>query len=317
MWHLIAVTILTGTLTSTSAWATDSASATLIDASSLGWATTCQQSDTAINSDNSVKPILGRCPITMREPVKEWNYMRNYSAVTFSDRLASRDMPAWVKAWQEGSLKSLDEHLQANGFDDVQIETHRTAQGNSTKQAMRFTAQTRIEKNADLPKLQREKLGLIVIVGEPWIQVEYEGKVKNPNPYYDGWNPLKTMASTVTNTGNGPFVFDGVVHLAAGQKFYLFDDKGELLDVREAKARVTTGEIQLSMDDPNKDGAYNTYSQDMEIRNQGKASTPSEYLQDNRYERFKAAFGELGNRLSTQVPGLFDDLGRIREAARI
>ena len=313
----ITAAILAGALTSTTAWAADSAPATLIDAASLGWATICQQSDTASNSEHSTKPILGNCPITMREAVKEWNYLYNYSAVTFSDRLASRDMPEWVKAWQEGSLKALAEHLRANGFDEVRIETHRSGITNPDKQAARSAAQTRIEKNAGLPKLQREPLGLIVVAGEPWIQVEYEGEIENPNPYYDGWNPLKSMASAVTNTGNGPFVFDGVAHLTAGQELYLFNEEGELLDVREAQAQVTTGDIHLSMDDVNKNTAYGTYAQDMEIREHGKAMTESEYLEDNRYERFKAAFAELGDRLSTQVPGLFDDLDRIREAAGI
>lgn len=296
--------------------AAQAAPATLVDAASLEWATHCQQELTAAET-HSGDFVLTGCPITLAEPVKEWNYMSVDEIVTVADRLASRDMPDWVASWQEGSLAALESHFMDRGIEVSEVVVQRADAGIGADRAAERAFDSLNAANEELPKLQRKELGLVVVLTEPTIAVEYEGEIKNPNPHYEGSNPFKQLGSAMSAHSNGPFVFDGVANIEATQTFYLFDGEGELLDTRKVTAATTTGDIHLSMDDP-RPGSFDisaTYGQMLDIKKNGRATKPSSDIEDNRYERFKAAFADLGETLAEGVPAAFDDTQRIAEAA--
>ena len=297
-----------GVLMAAGVTAAHAAPATLIDGSHLGWATHCQQNMTATEVGNRKFQTTG-CPITLGQAVKEWDYAYLDEMVTVADRYTSRDLPEWVESWQEGSLAALKEHLEANGFDGVTVK--RIVGGGDR------AAASAIADNEKLPKLQREELGLIVVATEPGLAVEYKGEIENPNPHYTGSNPFKQLGGAMSAWNNGPFVFDGVAELTATQRLAIYDPAGELLDERTIQASTTTDAIHLSMDDP-KIGSFDmtaTYGQMLEIKKNGRATKPSSDIEDNRYERFKAAFADLGETLAEGVPAAFDDTQRIAEAA--
>ena len=305
--HVVTATALLAA--STAITTAHAAPATLVDGSNLGWAEHCQKAVTVEERGNRDYYTTG-CPITMKQMVEEWDYAHMVSLVPVADRLAARELPSWVSAWQEGSLSALKSHFQANGFDSV--ATERIVSGSADR-----VAKGLIADNEKLPKLQRKELGLIVVAGEPGIEVEYEGEIKNPNPRYTGSNPFKQLGAAVSATGNGPFVFDGAANLTAYQAFFVYDPSGELLDKRVIEADATADGIHLSIDDPkfNDIDITSKYTQMKEIKRQGYASTPSKFIEDNRYERFKAAFADLGDKLAAKVAGSFEDTQRIKEAA--
>lgn len=300
-------------VTATSAAQADTV--TLIDGASLSWATTCQQEMSVINPGQGQEPYLGNCPITLTEPVEEWNYNLRHEAISYADRLTARDMPEWVASWQERVLSSMADHLTTSGFLDSETMNAPLSLGVAREEAALAAVQARIEENASRPAMQREALGLMVVADEPWIRVEYEGEMENPNPHYTGSNPFRQMGSSMNMYGNGALEFQGVANVEAGQSFYIFSAEGELLDVREIKADTTTDAVFMSLDDPRSMERTASYNQQHEINRNGRATEPTPEIEDTRYEAFKAAFAELGDKLAEAAPAAFEDVDRIKAAA--
>lgn len=305
--------ILGFAVTATSAAQADTV--TLIDGASLSWATTCQQQMSVINPGQGQDPYLGNCPITLAEPVREWNFYRRHEAISYTDRLTARDMPEWVASWQERVLSSMADHLTTSGFSDSETVNAPLSLDVAREQAALAAVQARIEENASRPAMQREALGLMIVADEPWIQVEYEGEMENPNPHYTGSNPFRQMGSSMNMYGNGALEFQGVANIEAGQSFYIFSAEGELLDVREINSATTTSEVFMSINDPKGFSPTASYRQQFEINRNGRATEPHPEIEDTRYEAFKAAFAELGEKLAEAAPATFEDVDRIKAAA--
>lgn len=307
---ILAIVAVIGASTATAA------NVSLVNGSDRYWAEACQQFMSLKESSSVAPNIIGECPITPEFTTK-WASQMATDFVSYSDRLTSRDMPEWSDGLVAATLSGAGEAL---GATSANIEIDRMPQGyGKERDFIERVMKNRVSGNANLPVMQQKSTGLTVIAGNPQLEVTYDGEVFNPNPFYEGNNPLKQLGAAMQLTGDSgkPFSFDGVARLNTTVNLYLFDPQGRLLDVREASASAVTPMIHWEMADIRLKDADRTasYQQMMEIKKQGYASTPSADIEDNRYDAFKTAFGELEAGLADAAQAVLNDADAIREAA--